>query len=230
MTVHNFFLVERAVQVQRLRAARSGNRIEIPSRLSRLGLSPLATQLFQDVEHICQIPLSDERSKWLTWLITHGNSWLGLGSSEAPDQGMPALLTPNDRAVLMDFEKRLVELRLDDADKASPIADSIIRSIRADQSHFCGLKPLACYSDNFAYEFLFPSWLNLYTALVRPTAAGMPRFSPEQIRVVFDLLRQCGEEDEPASAETLGALTLIANRLPPLEAQQLMQRMLDLRR
>jgi hypothetical protein len=45
------------------------------------------------------------------------------------------------------------------------------------------------HSDKFAHELLFPSWLNLYSALVQLVPeTPEPRFSFKQIRTIFRVM------------------------------------------
>ena len=190
---NDFFLVERAAQVQRLRAATSGNRIEIPGPYSRMGCSRQTTQLFRTIDRICRVPLSEKRASWLRRMTTRGGSMLGLHPPkkrpEEQSQSEPALLTAKQRLLLSDFERQLVQLQLGEDAEASTAAGEIVTAILQDHQSFTGLKPLQFHSDNFAYECLFPSWLNLYTALVSARSdSNEPRFSQEQIKTIFRFL------------------------------------------
>ena len=56
-----------------------------------------------------------------------------------------------------------------------------------DREFFDGLKPLAVHTDHFAYEFLYPTWFNLYTVL-SGQAKSEPVLSTEQVKSVFRFL------------------------------------------
>lgn len=227
MVTNDFFLVERAAQIQRLRAARSGNRIDIPRRISRLAVPRRAGGLLALIDRIGRIRLSDKRGKWRRWLEEHAGSVFRARPAGEPAEQESMLLTEAQRGLLNDFERQLVIVQLDDDPDVSSFADPVITAIVRDESGFSGLKPLSYHSDNFAYECLFPSWLNLYTALVRPrTPSADPRFPVDQIRTIFRFLQEF-EADGPAPA-LVSAMTLVANRLPPLEAQQILQRLIDI--
>ncbi len=226
--IHDFFLVERADQIQRLRDAKSGPSIDIPGRLTRIGYSAVALDLFRLVDSICDIPLRTQQTR-MGWLLARSGEFLGFKRSEASIQDESEVLAPQHRELLNTFERELVQKRLGDDADAATIADAIIKAILGDREHFFGLKPLQVHSENFTYEFLFPSHLNLYTALTTPGAQpDEPRFAEDQIQTIFRFLSAFEENGESPDAELVGAMTLAANRLSLRDAEQLIQRMIDL--
>ncbi len=229
MTSNDFFLIERAAQVQRLRAAKSGNRIDIPARLSRVGCSSQAKQLFGTIDQICKFPLQNKHNKWQEWLAKHGGNLFRARRIATQSEDDLDLLTAVHREQLIAFERQIVELIWDEAADASEAAEAIVSAILRDYRSFSGLKPLEFHSDNVAYEFLFPSWLNLYTALIlrRPDSEDS-RFSPKQVKTIFRFLQEFERDGDASDLELLGAKTIIAHRRPPLEAQQWLQHLVNL--
>jgi hypothetical protein len=233
MTTNDFFLIERAAQIQRLRNATSGNRINIPGRVTRMSSSAKAKRLFHTMDQIGRIPLTEKRKKWLQWLKTHGGNLIGFrrteASSDTQNEEEPELLTPERRSLLNQFERQIVELKLTEGDEASDVAHEIINAIQCDHDNFSGLKPLQFHSDSFAHECLFPSWLNLYTALMLPRSDSTePRFSQSQIRTIFGFLHEFESGGKSPNGELVGALTLVANRHMPATALQLIQHIVNL--
>lgn len=230
MAAADFFLVERAAQIQRLRQTKSEHPIRVPGRMSRIGYSPQALEFFRALDEIAKIPLEDKKKKkWLERLRERGAHLFGLGSAEPAKDGEQPLLNSEARSALETFEKHVVPILLDDDETAHPVAVALVEAILVDSQNYYGLKPLQFHTEEFAYEFLFPSWLNLYTALSLPCpSTGKPRFSHEQIKTIFGRFRELEEQGTPPDLEWVAALTFLANRLPALEAQGCIQRLFDL--
>lgn len=230
MAAADFFLVERAAQIQRLRQAKSEHPIRVPGRMSRIGYSPQALEFFRALDEITRIPLEDKKKKkWLERLRERGASLFGLGTAEAAKDGEQPLLNAEARSAVETFEKHVVPILLDDDETAHPVAVALVEAILCDSQNYFGLKPLQFHSEEFAYEFLFPSWLNLYTALSLPCpTSGKPRFSHEQIKTIFGRFHELEEQGTPPDLEWVAALTFLANRLPAAEAQGCIQRLFDL--
>lgn len=226
---HEYFLVERAAQIQRLQAAESGPRIDIPGRLARLGCSPRTAQVFRMIDQICEIPLVNERQKGWAALRARGENLLRSLFSKEQHADEPKLLSAEQQALMRSFDRELVQLRLSDDRDGASTAETIITAILQDGKNFFGLKPLAFHAENFPYEFLFPSWLNLYTALVLPKSKPQGvQFSEPQIRTIFEFLARRAPATDQVESELIAAITLITRRLPLPEAQPLVQRILDL--
>lgn len=227
--MNDFFLMERAAQIQRLRAPSSGSRIEIPGRMSRVGHSGCARRLFHTIDQICAIQLQEKRAKWLARLAQRGIALLIRRRHEAQDTDEALLLTASQRNVLGAFERQAVEFVLEET-WDSPPTDSVVMPILRDQANFNGLKPMQFHSDRFAHELLFPSWLNLYTSLILAAPeSSTPRFTTKQVKSIFDCLSEFeAAANRPDLAELLGALTLVANRCPPNDARVFVQQLLNL--
>jgi len=227
--IHDFFLVERALQLQRLRAIKSPHRIDIPGSISWLNHSSRTTRLFRSIDKICEMPLDGKPKKLLGMLLAKGESLLRPLFHREQHEEVPTILNARNRTLLLDFEKNLVRWRLGDDPEAAKIASEIISSILHDREHFLGLKPLAFHSENIPYECLFPSWLNLYTALVLPIArSNAACYSEPQMKTVFEFLDDLEGKAATSFEELNGALTLAARRLPPPDSQRLIQRIIDL--
>ena len=227
--MNDFFLMERAAQVQRLRSAKSGNHIEIPGRMSRVGHSRRARRLFHMIDQICAMPLREKRATWLARIAERGIAVLGLSRSGGDHDDDSILLTPKHRDLLTAFERQAVDVELEHCSD-SPADNSVVTAILRDYDQFNGLKPMQFHSDNFAHELLFPSWLNLYSALVqRVPETSEPRFSFKQVNAIFSFLdRYEADAGGLPDSELLAALTLVANRCPLGKAQVVIQQLLNL--
>jgi hypothetical protein len=230
MSSTDFFLVERAAQIQRLRRNKSDNPIRVPGRLSRLGYSPRALEFFRALDEISQIALEEKQKKnWLQRLRARGASLIRRGVDEPATGIEQPLLSSAARAAIETFETHIVPILLDEDETAHPVAEALVGAILRDAPNYFGLKPLQFHSEEFAYEFLFPSWLNLYTALLLLcSTTGKPRFSLEQIKAIFSRFQELEKLGSPPDPEWVAALAFLANRLPSDVAQGFFQRMFDL--
>ncbi len=225
--IQDFFLFERAAQIQRLSTTLSGNCLILPSRPSRFGYSSQAVRLFRTMDKIRKMQLVERRKSWFVRLYERGGRMLGGARSQSP-VAEDSLLKAAERTTLEGFESQVVQLRLASDAKSRNVAEEIVRVIMSDQTRFSGLKPLQFHSDNFTHEFLFPSWLNLYTAIAQArNASKEPGYSEEQVRTLFAFL-QAFENDNGPADELVAALSLTINRLPPEEALPMVQRLVDL--
>jgi len=229
--MHNdYFLMHRALQIQQLRAAQTGNRLDLPARL---GSSKGVVQLCRTIDAICGWDFEDKpKSERLAWLKSLARR-LFSKKPAADDQDAagadPAdkpLLAPDQRQTINDLETSLVRARLGDDSSAADVAASVMETLWRDAAFFNGVKPLAVHTDLFAYEFLYPTWFNLYTVL---SAAGQPdaKFSAAQVKTVFRFLEAHERGGAQRDGELLGLLTFIANRFPAAEAHDLTQRLID---
>lgn len=224
--MNDIFLVERATQLQRLKSAKSGNRVEIPTGINRIGASGPATQLYRAMDKICKIPLGEKKKSWQDWLAKRGLWSKSKKLAEASDG--PHLLKDDQREAIEQFERIVVELKLGNQKEPAAAADRIIHAIVQDQANFNGLKPMAFHSEAFAHECLFPTWLNLYIALALPRSDGSdPCCSTRQVKTIFKFLEQF-EEVGTSSRDLVGVMTLVANRMRQPVALPLLQRLLDL--
>ena len=228
----DYFLLHRAMQIQRLRSGTAGGSIQIPDRRSRGRTNPALLGVCTAIDAIDKLPLGEDapqRKSLLAWLRLPRLIAAKAEVREADDAATEAfVLTDAERELLEKFEEDLVRLALDDDASAAAVATQIMQSIWADQAFFNGLKPLAVYSDEFPYEFLFPTWFNLYTALSMPTDDGSPRSSEAQRQNVFTFLEEAQQAGLEARAELIGLMTFLANRVPGPRMIALLQQLIDL--
>ena len=73
---YDYFLMHRALQVQKLRAAREGNCLELPSRIARAGAAKPVLQLCRMIDTLCGWDLGDKpkRDRW-GWLKIRSRKW-----------------------------------------------------------------------------------------------------------------------------------------------------------
>ena len=202
------------LQIQRLCSSDIEQGIEVPGRFARDGLPPPAVEFLRSVDRIRKLRLGEHSGGGLMQMLRGGRS--------KTDSG----LTADEQELIYDFETQLIELRLLDDPQASQLAARFIQPILKDRSFFFGLKPLAQHADDFAYEFLYPTWLNLYTAMRARSSAGGPRkFSDEQIEQMFGFVRQLDADTWESDQQLVGLLTFVANRFSAVEALQLARRL-----
>lgn len=226
--VHDFFLVERAAQIQRLRSGEGEDGIEVPGRLSRSGYSAAAVQLFQALDRIADIPLGEGQTGFLPWLKNQKDRWIP-GAGGGSSSGGKPILNPKHQAVLLDFEKLVVQCLVSDDGSAAGAAAPVVSAIVRDHQNFIGWKPLQFQGEEFAHELLFPSWLNLYCVLTLPYAhEKTPRFDEAQLAAVFGFLEEFESQHEPVHDEIIGAMTFLAHRLPRQAGERSIQRIIDL--
>lgn len=227
---YDYFLMHRALQIQQLRAAQTGHRLDLPARL---GSSKAAVRLCRTIDAICGWDFEDkpqgERWGWLKSLarkLFSKQPAAGDQDAAGADPAEKPLLAPAQRQTINDLETNLVRARLGDDSSAADIAGSIMEALWRDAAFFNGVKPLAAHTDLFAYEFLYPTWFNLYTVL---SAAGKPdaKFSAAQVKTVFRFLEAHEQGGVRRDGELVGLLTFIANRLSAEEAHDLTQRLID---
>lgn len=144
--------------------------------------------------------------------------------SQAASSGLSA----QRREDLRRFEREIVRLRFSADESIKNPAVQLIKAIFSDAEYFSGLKPLPQYTDSFAYERLFPSWLNLLTATMLPQAGGgKPRMNGVQQGALFQFLSklQLNASDED---QLVGLLTFLASRFDAPLCEDLLQRFSDL--
>jgi hypothetical protein len=147
--------------------------------------------------------------------------------AEGSEQATPGF-NEQVRADLQNFERDLVRLRFSKDDSIKQPAVQFIKAIFADANYFSGLKPLPQYTDTFAYERLFPSWLNLLTATMLPQASnGKPRLDGNRQGALFAYLSKVKGADSELD-ELVGLLTFVAARFDAPVCEELLQRMCDL--
>ena len=224
---HDYFLTNRALQIQRLCERTDGNRIDVPDRQSRSGIDRSLAHLFKLLDKILKLPVGDKQSGGLLTKLKLPSLLSGWDRSSSDDQ--KPLLKPAQRELLIDFERSLIRVRLSDDATAARIGTGILNLLLSDHEYFNGLKPLPQYSDDFAYELLYPTWINLNTVMLQPaTATKEARFTREQQRTIINFLDEWSEDAGDSEFKLVAILTLIANRFEPSESHDLMQRMINL--
>ena len=139
------------------------------------------------------------------------------------------------RKDLEEFERAVVALRFSDDAAVKQPAVGLIRAIFADAAYFSGLKPLPQYTEAFAYELLFPSWLNLLKACMLPRANdGKPRLEGERQGALFEFLTNTSQLSSSLQLSTadeqmlVGFLTFLASRFDAPKCEEMHQRVVDL--
>lgn len=197
----DFFLINRAHQLARICQTPA---IEFPPAKARQKLPEALQELLQTLESICktvQTTLQADDSK----------------------------LSERQRSELLQFEKQIVEYRFSADERVKKPAVSLIRAIFADAAYFSGLKPLPQYTDAFAYELLLPSWLNLLTAVMLPSAGtGKTKLDSRQQGGLFHFLGRLSKTAPDLENGLIGPATLIASRFDAPQCELLMQRLVDL--
>ncbi len=202
----DFFLLNRAHQINRLYGSTNEKRIQRPNDKTLSRLPERAQKFYALLDRICEIAMAES---------------VGDESSKLLDQ---------QRASLVEFERTIVRDRFaaDEAVKGAAVA--VIKAIYADAAYFSGLKPLPQYTDKFPYELMFPSWLNLLSAVMMPRMGGTNRArleGPQQVEL-FRHLAECPIVRGELGNDYVGFLTFIANRFDAPLCEQMLQRAIDL--
>ncbi len=151
------------------------------------------------------------------------------GPSDAAHVSTETQLKDSDRRDLEEFERAVVALRFSDDATVKQPAVALIRGIFGDAAYFSGLKPLPQYTDAFAYELLFPSWLNLLKACMLPRADdGKPRLAGERQGALFEFLAKMSLVSAHDEQMLVGYLTFLASRFDAPQCEQLLQCVVDL--
>lgn len=146
--------------------------------------------------------------------------------SEQPESEQ---VTDQQREDMRQFEQSIVRLRFSSDDSVKQPAVQLIKAIFADADYFSGLKPLPQYTDVFAYELLFPSWLNLLTATMLPQAKSpKPRLEGKRQAILFEFLGKVAVSKLPSEDLLVGLLTFVASRFNAPVCEELLQRFVEL--
>ena len=131
--------------------------------------------------------------------------------------------------LVADFERSVVELRFSAKVEVKQAAVNLIKAIFADAEYFSGIKPLPQYTSSFAYELLFPSWLNLLSAVMLPQASS-PKTRLEGARqgTLFEFLTTVHALESEGEDQLIGFLTFIASRFDAPICEELLQRLCEL--
>lgn len=155
------------------------------------------------------------------------------GQADAADS--QTQLPESQRKDLEEFERAVVALRFSDDAAVKQPAVGLIRAIFADAAYFSGLKPLPQYTEAFAYELLFPSWLNLLKACMLPRADdGKPRLEGERQGALFEFLTNTSQSSTRSPWSTtdermlVGFLTFLASRFDAPKCEEMHQRVVDI--
>ena len=224
----DFFLIERASQVQRLRASQASPSIQIPGRMARVGHSRAAKKLYQCIDEICAIKISERREKWISRMAQRGAELLRIGKATEMTSEPGAELSARHRQALHSFDRYAVEFALEpicDTNRNVVVAEAILQDLES----FNGLKPIALYADDVAYELLYPTWLNLYTAMRTAWVGNDESLTDAQFESVFRFLRDVDECADDGSFDDLcGAMALAIRFLDRQQALETLQRVLHL--
>ncbi len=208
----DFFLLNRCFQVSKLCREPAGSGCSIPAAKIRGKLPPKLNEFYALLDRVCSIA----------------------GDFHVTDPATPSAesqidLNDKQRRDLEEFERVIVALRFSSDELVKQPAVALIRAIFADANYFSGLKPLPQYTDVFAYELLFPSWLNLLNASILPRADnGKPRLEGVRQGVMFEFLGKPNALSENQTRLLVGFMTFIASRFDAPHCEDLLQRLVDL--
>ncbi len=201
----DFFLLNRAHQINRLYGNTSDKKIQRPPEKAFARLPERTRSLYLLLDSICEI-------------------------ADRESVGEQATLNESQRTILEEFEKAVVRDRFASDEAVKDAAVQVIRTIFSDAAYFSGLKPLPQYTEKFPYELLFPSWLNLLSAVMLPRAGTTNRArleGPQQVEL-FRYLAACPVAKGEHGQEYIGFLTFIASRFDAPHCEQMLQRIVDL--
>ncbi|MCA9157708.1 MAG: hypothetical protein KDA72_05240 [Planctomycetales bacterium] len=208
----DFFLLNRCFQVSKLCHEPTGSGCSIPPTKLRGKLPPKLNDFYALLDRVCSIAAN-----------------FHVTDSAAPSAGSQIELNDDQRRDLEEFERAIVAHRFSADELVKQPAVALIRAIFADASYFSGLKPLPQYTDVFAYELLFPSWLNLLNASMLPRADnGKPRLEGVRQGVMFEFLGKPSALNENQTRLLIGFMTFIASRFDAPHCEDLLQRLIDL--
>ena len=200
-----FFLLNRAHQINRLYGTTSDKKIQRPTEKNLARLPERTRALYHMLDSICEI-------------------------ASRESVGEEATLNDAQRTILEEFEKLVVQERFSADEAVKDPAVQVIRAIYADAAYFSGLKPLPQYTEKFPYELLFPSWLNLLSAVMLPRVGTTNRArleGPQQVEL-FRYLATCAVAKGECGEDYVGFLTFIASRFDAPQCEQMLQRAIDL--
>lgn len=148
-------------------------------------------------------------------------------SLETQGQEAGSELSASQRSDMEDFEKTLVRCCFSSNGQLKAVAVDLAKAIFADAENFSGLKPLPQYTDAFAYELLFPSWLNLLSACML-SVDGKRRLDAKQQLAVFQFLNSISDVEPRLEHGLVGFFTFITSRFSSPQCADLLQRMIEL--
>ncbi len=207
----DFFLLNRCYQVSKLCAAEPPIGFAVPPAKMRGRLPSKLLEFYKMLDQICDIA----------------------GSHSQLYDAAETQLDDPQRQLLENFERTIVANRFSAEEGIKQPAVSLIRAIFGDAAYFSGLKPLPQYTDVFAYELLFPSWLNLLKATMLPRADNdKARLEGKRQGALFEFLGavndNMAEKDKIDETLLVGFLTFLASRFDAPECEEMLQRLVDL--
>ncbi len=213
----DFFLLNRCYQIAKLTEPAVASAFPLPSSAARSKLPIKLSEFYARLDRIRAIAVG-----------SHVGSSLVAGAPVV-DESSPVQLTERQRRDLEEFERAVVAARFAQEPLIKQPAVALIRAIFADAVYFSGLKPLPQYTDAFAYELLFPSWLNLLKACMLPRADdGKPRLDGDRQGALFEFLSEMSTLSENDQHMLVGFLTFIASRFDAPQCEELLQCAVDL--
>lgn len=212
----DFFLLNRCYQLGRLCGTGSHAVIAIPAEQPRNRLPAKLAELYSLIRRLCELAAAAPAAN--------------LTGRSATQDASGVRLTDSQRRDLEEFERAIVACRFAADPQIKQPAVTLIRAIFADAEYFSGLKPLPQYTEAFAYELLFPSWLNLLKACMLPRAQqdGKSRLAGESQGALFEFLAKCSGASGDDQQLLVGFLTFIASRFDTPHCEELLQRCVDL--
>lgn len=182
-------------------------------------------KLCQGKSPICGLPPARARGK----LPKEAQELFELIEAICADANQEGELSETQRNRIESFERAVVRWRFSKLPEVKSQAVRVIKAIFGDAEYFSGLKPLPQYTDAFAYEFLFPSWLNLLAACMLPRTGDVkPRLEGLRQGVLFEFLGKVHGRSLDCEAQLIGYLTLIASRFDAPQCEALLQRCAEL--
>lgn len=199
---NDFFLLNRAFQVARLYGPETGKPLQRPPANTLAKLPERTQQLYALLDQICA--------------ITNGIT----AESSIDNQ---------QREKLSEFERSIVRDRFHTDPAINAPAVQLIKAIFADASYFSGLKPLPQYTDKFPYELLFPSWLNLLTAIMLPRVGSThARIDGAHQVNLFQFLGNNSVASGAQGEQLVAFLTFLASRYDGTDCRLMLQRLINL--
>ncbi len=209
----DFFLLNRCHQVAKICAASSSSGFQLPPVNARPKSPAKLGEFYRMLDKIIDIA----------------------GNESDIEETSSAHLDASQRQLLEDFERTIVANRFSVDEAVKQPAVALIRAIFADAAYFSGLKPLPQYTDVFAYELLFPSWLNLLKATMLPRADNQKaRLEGQRQGALFEFLGDVCSSDTPDASGVLqpmqlvAFLTFVASRFDAPHCEEMLQRLVDL--
>ncbi len=202
----DFFLLNRSFQLKKLCGSQQPPNFRIPLDKARAKLPAKLKEFYALLDRIVAAEQDSPEAS--------------AGESQLDD---------GQRRDLEHFERAVVANRFSSDEALKQPAVAMIRAIFADADYFSGLKPLPQYTDAFAYELLFPSWLNLLKATMLPKAVdGKPRLEGKRQGELFEFLGKLSALGSRDEFSLTGFLAFIASRFDAPDCEDLIQRAVDL--